>query len=91
MLVRCCNNSGTGIYAELTHEQLRQVWRGEIDQDIAEALARFQSRAVLEGREIARSDYHPLDETEERAGRKELKLGHYPDRKSTRLNSSHRL
>ena len=56
MIARCSKNAGTGIYAELTHEQLKQVWRGEIDQDVAEALARFQSRAVLEGREIARTD-----------------------------------
>ena len=78
MLVRCCKNSGSGIYSELTQAELKQVWVGGADQDVADTLARFQSRAVLEGSAQARSDYIPIEEKELRAGRAELKLGLYP-------------
>ena len=77
MLVRCCKNSGSGVYSELTQAELKQVWVGGADQDVADTLARFQSRALLEGRELAR-DHYPIEEKELRAGRKELSLGLYP-------------
>ena len=77
MLVRCCKNSGTGIYSELTQAELKQVWVAGADQDVADTLARFQSRALLEGRELAR-DHYPIEEKELRAGRQELNLGLYP-------------
>ena len=50
---------------------------GGADQDVADTLARFQSRALLEGRELAR-DHYPIEEKELRAGRQELNLGLYP-------------
>ena len=78
MLVRCCKNSGSGIYSELTQAELQQVWVGGADQDVADTLARFQSRALLEGAELARSNYRPIEEKELRAGRQELNLGLYP-------------
>ena len=74
MIVRCGKNSGTGIYSELSKADLAQVWVNGGDQDLAETLARFQSRALLEGREDARTNYIPIDEREILAGRKELGL-----------------
>ena len=78
MVARCCKNSGAGIYSELTQDELKQVWVGGVDQDVAETLARFQTRVILEGREIARSDLRPIEEKELRLGQKELGLGLYP-------------
>ena len=75
MIVRCGKNSGTGIYSELSQADLAQVWVSGADQDVAETLARFQSRVLLEGSEIARTDYSPIDEREILKGRAELDLG----------------
>ena len=75
MLVRCCKNSGLGIYSELCQDDLKQVWVSGADQDVADTLARFHTRALLEGGAQARSDHRPIDEAEIRVGRIELDLG----------------